>query len=96
MVTANEQIKKMEEEGKLSRLAQVHEGFIHRHRPKDAEQARIFDGDLNYLVHMIYREAQEPLVRQMTDYVSLVNAPVFLKASPTLPEGNANPSTRNT
>ena len=41
-----------------------------------------FQRDLIYLIHLIYREAQVPLVKQMTDFVVYNTTPQIIIADP--------------
>lgn len=80
----SETIKKMEEyesSRQLMRVSAVQDDFLQRYAQLiiDDRQRDEFRRDLHYLVHLIYREAQEPLVRQITEYITNHQSPLFVE-----------------
>jgi hypothetical protein len=81
----NEAIKGMkayDEHHNLMRLASAQDDFVQRYASliPDDRRRDDFRRDLIYLIHLAYREAQEPLVKQLTDFVMAHHSP-FLEVS---------------
>jgi hypothetical protein len=62
MSTATEQMDHKERQI----LAERTQRFLEYWQPRDKYDQRDFERDFYYLVHEIYREAQKPLIEQMT------------------------------
>jgi len=62
----------------LTRLADAQQRFIKRWQPEDPYDRYEFARELLYLVHLVYREAQAPLTKQLTEWVMLHPMPVLV------------------
>lgn len=71
MAKAIEDMKKHEEDRRLHGLALYQDDFIQRYviMIPDDRRRDDFRRDLMHLIHLTYREAQEPLVKQMSEFV---------------------------
>ncbi len=79
MSNAIEEIKKFEEHRCLVSVAYAQTDFVRRWTPMLTEEHRHeFERELAYIVHLIYREAQQPLVQQLTDFVMTQNRPILM------------------
>ena len=67
--------------GRFMRLAAMQDDFSQRYAEliADPRKRDEFRRELIYLVHATYREAQEPLVKQLTDFVMTQNRPLFME-----------------
>lgn len=79
MPTAVEIMKKDEEDRRLMILADAQERFVARWEPRDGRESDEFRRELNYLIHLTYREAQEPLTKQLTDFAMRMPMPFVVK-----------------
>lgn len=80
---AIEDIKKFEEHRCIVSVAYAQTEFVRRYAEKIPEEDRIdFQRELAYLVHLIYREAQQPLVQQFTDVIVAQNRPLIFPIGP--------------
>lgn len=70
------------EHQRLMRLAEVQRYFLKRYAPmiEDLRCREYFERDFLYAVSLAYREAQEPLVKQMTDFVLTNSRPIIFDA----------------
>lgn len=82
---AVEEISQYEESRRLMRLADYQEYFTRKYSKviEDENLRGDFRSELIYLVHLVYREAQEPLVKQLVDFVALHSHTLILD-KPTL------------
>lgn len=78
MDKAIEALNAHEESRQLMRLAQAQDEFLMRYSELiDSDRRKEdFRRDLIYLIHLAYREAQIPLVKQLTDIVVGSNQPL--------------------
>lgn len=76
-----ESIKSYEYYRRLMRLADAQEDFMQRYSLliEDPRRSEDFRRELIYLIHLAYREAQEPLVKQLTDFVMTCNRPLIFE-----------------
>lgn len=74
-------MKENQEISQLLRVAELQTRLVERYNPwmADDKMRSEFARDIAYLVHLIYREAQEPLVKQITDFVILNARPAVIK-----------------
>ena len=66
-MNAVEMMKQDDEDRRLRIIAITQERFIKNWQPDDERMSEEFQRDFNYLIHLIYREAREPLTKQLTD-----------------------------
>jgi hypothetical protein len=81
MSKAIESIKAHEEERSMMNLAHAQADFLERYSammPNDRSRDD-FWRELCYLIHLTYREAQQPLVKQLTDFVMHSNRPLLIQ-----------------
>ena len=80
MNKAIENINASEAHQRLMRLADFQDWFIRRYSGliEDENLRDCFRRELIYMIHLAYREAQEPLVKQLTDFVVTNSRPVLL------------------
>lgn len=77
---AIEEIKRFEEHRSLVSVAYAQADFLRRYAPMIEERHRVdFEREFAYLLHLIYREAQQPLVKQLTDFVMEHNRPMIIE-----------------
>ena len=81
MSKAIEDISRNEEFQRLMRLADFQDWFIRRYSGliEDENLRDCFRRELIYLIHLAYREAQEPLVKQLTDFVVTNSRPLIME-----------------
>jgi len=80
----NEAIKKIgeyEESRQLMRLADALADFLRRYSEMipDDRRREDFQRELAYLIHLTYREAQQPLVKQITEFVTAHSRPLMFE-----------------
>lgn len=82
---AIEDINRFEESRALGRVADFQQYMLRRYTPllEDERDKDDFGRHLAYLTHLVYREAQQPLVKQLTDFVTQYSRPLIIeKAKP--------------
>ena len=77
-MNAVEMMKQDEEDRRLHIIALTQERFIKNWQPDDDRMSQEFHRDFNYLLHLIYREAREPLTKQLTDIMMRMPMPHFI------------------
>ncbi len=79
MPNAMQALQQEEEWKAMGRLADFQQYLIRRYTPLLAEERDRddFQRHVAYLVHLTYREAQSPLVKQLTDFVMTHNRPIL-------------------
>lgn len=93
MSAINLGVMKRDEEGqRLMRVAEVQQRLIERYckhitaeegikddqERADYELRSQFSRDVTYLVHLVYREAQGPLIKQLTEFVMSQQRPILM------------------
>ena len=70
-----------EEVKAMGRVADFQQYMVRRYTPllEDARDKDDFGRHLAYLVQLIYREAQQPLVKQLTDFVMQYSRPLIIE-----------------
>lgn len=65
-----------EEVKAMGRVADFQQYVVRRYTPllADKRDRDDFGRHLAYLVHLVYREAQQPLVKQLTDFITQCTA----------------------
>lgn len=56
----------------LKLIAQFQAHFAKRWEPERTYERRQFHDELLYLIHLVYREAQQPMVKQMAEMINRV------------------------
>lgn len=80
MSKAIEAINAHEEHQRLMRVADAQTEFAQRYaRNLYGSTVDDFQRDLAYLIHLVYREAQEPLVKQLTEFVTQYSRPLIIE-----------------
>ena len=62
----------------LTRLVDAQQRFTKRWKPEDPYYQDEFTRELLYLIHLVYREAQAPLTKQLTEWVMRHPTPLFI------------------
>lgn len=78
---AIEAINAHEESQRLMRVADAQADFQRRYSSLIADDRRRddFERELVYLIHLVYREAQEPLIKQLTGFVVSQSRPLIIE-----------------
>ncbi len=78
---AIEELNRHEKDRSLMMLAATQERFIAKYSVliPDDRYREDFARELTHLVHMIYREAQQPLVEQLTNFVMTQQRPIIIE-----------------
>ncbi len=81
MSKAIEEIHRYEESQRLMRVADAQADFVRRYVEMIPDDRRRddFHRELIYLIHLVYREAQEPLVKQITEFVMTHTRPFVIE-----------------
>jgi len=76
-----EAIKQQEEYRTLMSVAARQADFVRRYGSMltDDRMRDDFEREFIYLLHLVYREAQQPLVKQLTDFVVEHNRPMIMR-----------------
>jgi len=79
MSRAIEDLTQHEEQRRLMNRAAMQDDFVQRYAAMIPDDRRRddFRRELVYLISLTYREAQEPLVKQLTDFVMTQNRPLI-------------------
>ena len=81
MSRAIEEINRHERVRNLMNVASDSQDFLKRYSelmPDDRRRDE-FQRELMYLIHLVYREAQEPLVQQLRDFVVHYQRPLIIE-----------------
>lgn len=80
MSNSIKELKHYEEQQRLLRLADAQDNFMQHYAAMlpDERERDYFRRELIYLIHLAYREAQEPLVKQLTDFVMAHSSPFLV------------------
>lgn len=81
MSKAIEEINWNTDTQRLLRLVDFQADFLKRYAPSIPEgvDRDYFVRDFLHLINLIYREAQEPLVKQMTEFMMAQTRPMFVE-----------------
>ncbi len=79
MNNSMKQIKEHDEFIRLQSLAETQARFVKNYIEllNNEEDKFYFQRDLFHMINLTYREAQEPLIKQLTDYIMMNNSPVI-------------------
>ena len=80
MSHAIEELNQYQTQQRMMHIAELQDYIVTKYSVliQDEDMQYRFRRDLLYLVQMIYREAQEPMVKQMTDLMAVYNSPLII------------------
>lgn len=80
-IDPTEAINNWRQEQQFARLAEMQQYIIEHYGAliADERERYQFERHIIQLVHTVYREAQEPLVKQLTDFVMAYNRPLLME-----------------
>ncbi len=81
MSKAIEDLNRYEDHQRLMRLADAQADFLRRYAEMIPDDRRRddFGRELIYLIHLAYREAQQPLVKQLTEFMMTQSRPLIIE-----------------
>ena len=83
MSEAIEAINRLEEQRQLLRLVDAQRHFLRRYVEfLPVHERDDFEREFAYILHLVYREAQEPLVKQLTEVFAMQNRPMIFGKEP--------------